>query len=104
MKSTNYIGSIFWPLEALNQLTLLSTVNVDFEWVNTVTSQVSFQVVGLNHSALLQNFLRCSMLVIMLMDSKDLAKLMKSLLILTLMVIQLMSELKCLFRQEHKSI
>ena len=42
MKSTNYIGSIFWPLEALNQLTLLSTVNVDFEWVNTVTSQVSF--------------------------------------------------------------
>ena len=46
MKSTNYIGSILafsthreWYQR---KNIIFSTVNVDFEWVNTVTSQVSF--------------------------------------------------------------
>ena len=105
MKSMNYIGSILsiWN----NKNLLFSTVNVDFEWVNTVTSQVGFQIVAwrdLIKRAQVENFLRCSMAVIMLKDSKDRVKLMKLLLIQTLMVIQSMSELKCSSHQEHKSI
>ena len=50
MKSTNYIGSILSFLRNCtlnNDILLFSTVNVDFEWVNTVTSQAGFQIVAL---------------------------------------------------------